>query len=503
MNLAIVIGVSHYQHCPSLSACDHDTNLVLELLKRIGRIDDFCVLNNSPSARDAKNEISNFIKKHKDAETIDELIFYYSGHGDRDENDFYFLFSDYQKTRQESTILRNTELDDFIRNFSPRLTVKIVDACYSGELYVKSDGSLLEPIFHKSAEERNLKNLYFFFSSGPAQVSYASPEISLFTYCFLSTVADSSGEIRYRDIMAGIADRMKNKASQEPLFIAQATMTENFCDVNGELATWLKAKLPQNALPNASMTVENPDEQNSENYTLLEMIKKKEGEYCSQEEGLQNISRFFLNMKKKLKEHRLNQIFELEINDISNSDEIVNSKAIGKWLSEKHDEEFAQPTYESVRYETKEYKEIPPKPRNYSTQLRLMSINTILGQQFESPEYVLENVIKYRNEINGFRYTIPTDLCGLVCLFKPNFVAVSQYCFTLSYVFSSKMLTLFYSIEKLNQINWEQYTKPQCKKWQIKQLNLKSFKEIESSIDEILLSLSEFIEGDITAKLSK
>ena len=108
MNLAIVIGVSHYQHCPSLSACDHDTNLVLELLKRIGRIDDFCVLNNSPSARDAKNEISNFIKKHKDAETIDELIFYYSGHGDRDENDFYFLFSDYQKTRQESTILRNT-----------------------------------------------------------------------------------------------------------------------------------------------------------------------------------------------------------------------------------------------------------------------------------------------------------------------------------------------------------------------------------------------------------
>lgn len=502
MNLAIVIGVCNYINQNSLNACGNDAVLMQELLQRIGRIDDFCILDNSPSAREAKNTISGFIKKHE-KDRVDELIFYYSGHGGRDENDFYFLFSDYQTSKHESTILRNSELDDFIRNFSPNLTVKIVDACYSGELYVKSEDCQIGPIFQKSAKERNLNNLYFFFSSRASQESFATADISFFTYCFLSTVADSLGEVRYRDIMAGIADRMRAKAWQEPLFITQASMTENFCNVNEELARWLKEKLPHNALPDTSMTINTPLEQGSKQSPLLEAIIKNEAQYCSQEEGLNNIRNFIQKMKEELTTYNFNEIFELEINDIPDSEEIVNSKEIGKWLSKKQDEElFATPTYQKITYKAEEYREIPPKPVN-QLNVFAVSVDSILGRQFRTPEYRLETVTKQRNEINGFKYTLSFDSYGVKCLFKPKFIAIDQYFFIVSFVFSPKVLILFYSIEKLFKITWDQYTNPQCLKWQIKQLSLKSPEEIETNVNAILLSISEFINGDITEKLSK
>ncbi|MCL1478042.1 MAG: caspase family protein [Marinobacter sp.] len=101
-------------------------------------IDDAVYLNKSPRAYEAKKQISDFVEKHKNTD-IEELIFYFSGHGSRSEEDFFYVMSDFKESKKESTGLRNTELDGLIRTLKPKLTVKIIDACFSGTQYIKSD----------------------------------------------------------------------------------------------------------------------------------------------------------------------------------------------------------------------------------------------------------------------------------------------------------------------------------------------------------------------------
>jgi hypothetical protein len=166
MNLAIVIGVSNYdsKNYPTLEACDNDILIMKDTLEKLNKYDDICYISNSPKAHEVKQKITEFITKHK-TNSIDELFFYFSGHGDRNKDDFFYVLSDFNELKRETTGLRNTELDGLIKNLTPKLTIKVIDACFSGTTYIKSNNDNIEPIFKKSAQDNEFQNLYFFFSS--------------------------------------------------------------------------------------------------------------------------------------------------------------------------------------------------------------------------------------------------------------------------------------------------------------------------------------------------
>lgn len=234
MNLAIVIGVSEYNSdgFDNLPACKNDAETFKCVIENVKKIDDLLFLNGAINGSYVKNEIAKFVDKNK-SNKINEVVFYFSGHGERNNDDFLYLFSDYESTKVERASLRNSELDDFMRTLSPDLCVKIVDACYSGTRYIKGNDNGSDYIT-KSLKDNSIKNSYFLFSSGENEASYAGNEFSRFTESFLTSLTEIYGDIRCRDIISYIADDMSNKGEAKPVFVSQANSTEIFGKVTDE-----------------------------------------------------------------------------------------------------------------------------------------------------------------------------------------------------------------------------------------------------------------------------
>jgi uncharacterized caspase-like protein len=116
--------------------------------------------------------------RENEGQDIDELFFYYSGHGARRSDDFLYLFSDFNSSKTSQTSLKNSELDTMIKSLNPKLTVKVLDACQSGTEYIKSEEDL-KMIFEKSSGN-NFKKTYFMFSSATNQNSIADMDYSVF-----------------------------------------------------------------------------------------------------------------------------------------------------------------------------------------------------------------------------------------------------------------------------------------------------------------------------------
>ena len=131
-----------------------------EVVSNSGKFDEQIVLNSSPVSGDAKDKISSFVRKYQ-KQDVDEVFFYYTGHGTRNSDDFLFLFSDFNSSKPEQTSLRNSELDSMLKSLQPELTVKVVDACQAGTEYIKSDQDL-KVIFEKSSTD-SFNKTYFFF----------------------------------------------------------------------------------------------------------------------------------------------------------------------------------------------------------------------------------------------------------------------------------------------------------------------------------------------------
>src|SRR5258708_5577999 len=119
MNIAIIIGVSTYTHSSNnLPGCKNDANAILQILKKTDKYDDILYINNNEHSAETKELLSNFILKNKGA-VINEVFFYYSGHGEFSNDEFYYVLSDFDPKKKNQTSLQNSEVDDLIRTLSP------------------------------------------------------------------------------------------------------------------------------------------------------------------------------------------------------------------------------------------------------------------------------------------------------------------------------------------------------------------------------------------------
>lgn len=132
MNVAIVIGVEKYEskNFENLSACKKDAAAIKAVIENVKDLEEILFLGENESASEVKRKISDLVEKYK-GKDLQELFFYFSGHGERFEEDFFYVLSDFDSKRKETTGLRNSELDDWIKTLSPKLCIKIIDACFS------------------------------------------------------------------------------------------------------------------------------------------------------------------------------------------------------------------------------------------------------------------------------------------------------------------------------------------------------------------------------------
>jgi recombinational DNA repair protein RecR len=123
MKIAILIGVTNYDKLSDLVACKADVDLMEKILRFSGEYSNILSLSKNYSSELTKTKISKFISEFQEKE-IDEVFFYFTGHGDFYDNQFYYLLSDFDEQKRKQTSLENSEVDSWLRSLNHLLTHK-------------------------------------------------------------------------------------------------------------------------------------------------------------------------------------------------------------------------------------------------------------------------------------------------------------------------------------------------------------------------------------------
>ena len=267
------------------------------ILRTSGKFEDILYLSETTDSVFVKNKIIEFCNKHKTS-SVDDLVFYYSGHGLFDGDEFYYPLSDFEKDKIRQTSLQNTELDQLLKAVAPKLTVKIVDACNSGTLYIKKDETFEKLIKVSSG---NFNKCYFMFSSQQDQFSYQDKKLSYFTATIIDAVLKHSGaSIRYKDLIDFISDAFASRTDQNPLFVTQADFTEIFCDLSPELKKLLTDMKLESTVEDTTGKEQKPS-------SLVEIIAKQAAEYSTEQEAHQSLNLLFDHIKSRVKDSEIFQ----------------------------------------------------------------------------------------------------------------------------------------------------------------------------------------------------
>jgi len=509
MNIAIVIGVDQYSspNYDNLPACKNDANAIKAVIENVKDFKEITYLGNNESASEIKKKISEIVEKYKD-ENLSELFFYFSGHGERTEDDFFYIPSDFDSNRKEATGIRNSEIDDWIKTLSPKLCIKVIDACFSGTQYIKSEFNAEEQLT-KSAKKYGLNDIYFWFSSREDQASFAGSEFSVFTESILTAISDMDGEVRYRDIMAAVADDFSKKGGSKPIFATQSDNIEKFGNITKETKkiindlfglkteedseSPLKSKPPIEALPQS-------------HESIYEIAKKKSDKSCFSEEML---LRFIAGFKSEIQKwpKDIADIYQISTSTHLSPSEIPNAVKIGEWLNDKTDTEyFAEPAYGTRSYQTEEYKALPAKPSKrdpFASITSGLSIAKTLGRwaRDEDIEYKLEKVTKTSRHIDGFNYSHQTEDRLIKIDFKPIIQLAPPACLHTVLIYSNKELSIHFAYELLKRKNWEELSKPTCNKWKTIKVNLNANKAEKSAAEHIKKDLINWLEVELKKKI--
>lgn len=232
-NVAILVGNTNYQRLNPLVCCGEDLIAIKELIDATGKFEAVDLLLNCESSQ-LKDRIRAEIDRHA---TIEEIFFYFTGHGYEHEAEFYFCATNFDARRPNETGLSNSDLHTLLRSTEAELVVKVIDACSSGSLLIKSDGSFLP------STKQGFRNLIQFGSCLDSQSSLAGDPLSLFTDKFrTAALRKTEGAVYYTDIIDALRDEFIDNNTQTPHFVQQGTGREQFVE-NAKRLDELRAKL--------------------------------------------------------------------------------------------------------------------------------------------------------------------------------------------------------------------------------------------------------------------
>ncbi len=485
--IAILIGVDKYDNASDLPPCRNDMELMSSFVSNSNHYEDFFSVELGLKASEVKSELTNFIRKYQEEE-IEEVFFYYTGHGTTITDDFLYLFTDFDKSKIGQTTLKNSELDGMLKSLNPELAVKVVDACYSGTEYIKSDIDL-QRVFEKSLDQK-FKKTYFLFSSAKHEKSTALPDYSIFTKSFAKSLIGFEGrEIRYRDIMDFISDDISVKKYQTPLFIQQADNTEVF----GEISSGLVKELCNHFLQHSCIQIDDDKNQaiqigndfcdNNYDIEFVEKIKNISQKYCDEKEALQSVSNLGNWIKSYKWSETIQQIYEVKVEEMQDQPHQKSLAKVAEWIDNSDDRYFAHINYKDEEYKDKEKVE-------YESPFGFQSV--MVGDLFHNSKKVeYQTVIRHRKVICGFDHSVTVPYASLVVQFVPKERALPWCRLFLTYTFSRSKITIFSKYEFEEEVNWQERTIQDEHQWKIIHCDLKDEELIRKNVEQSLLDVDD------------
>ena len=450
MNVAIILAVSNYTNpANNLPASRKDGAVIYGILQATKKYDKILTINNSESSSKTKELLSNFFLECKGLR-IDELFFYYSGHGEFTSDEFYYLLSDFDHKKKNQTSLQNNEIDDLIRTLNPQIVIKFIDACQSGTSYIK-ESDVLTKYFNET--KKGFNKCYFLNSSLTTQSSYQDDDLSFFTYSFVQALKEHPGsEIRYKDIIDFILDDFSGNKDQTPFFVIQAELTEKFCLLSSEIKDYLANNEPR---------VVSVEDDNKKTSSLLDLVKTNAKDYVDKDGALKALEFSKQQIESLNLDKDIRELYEVTIEFTEDNNKLVGVKSIGKWLKDNSHDFFAIPRYS-------EY------------------FDDDLGQEFST--------------LTGYYLQIEeASFKGAEIEIRSRFPNVKSYRCSVAVLVSKKQLTFFYCILPYIESGWNEiYLDSERIKWTYTNTNIAYSDSVAVGIRNIAQYINDRIKSDIS-----
>lgn len=525
LTLGIFIGVSNYDNAEygNLPACEKDVITMKSVVSKLKGIKKPLFIKNEKSSV-VKDKLIEFIQENKD-KNIDEIIFYFSGHGERIGDEYYYVLSDFQKERKGSTGLQESYLDGIVRELNPKTFTKIIDACFSGTKYIKDSHENKQSLIELSVKKTTFNQVYYFFSSRDNQSSYADKDgMSYFTDQFVSSILSGERDVRYIELSKELADLfVNNPENQQPIFVMQGSYLDGFGKITEKAIAQLMKDLgiesPDNTSDNAKEDEKKIDSLESR---LMDVIEKSKN-ICVTEEKIASILSNLTSEIKKIIPDYVKKAFKItvenkKINDLSNKEQI------GEWLIKK-DNLYAAPVYEYRTITTKEYVRpekisVPVSEQNDNTDRmlwetlssknnsRLQSIARLnrlsmkygiySGQkEIQLEDRVLKDVKKKETYVSGFQYRC-NDAFNILCVtMEPLHQLLPKIDFWFVFIYSHKEFFVHYSHAAVQKKSWSGYEFPEKRKWSAIAIANISKTEPQEIAKFFLRKITDFIDIEV------
>lgn len=438
MKIAMLLGSSIYKNMnvQNLPACYNDIEVMKNLLEATNNFRDIKVfVADKLDTSSIKNEIITWLEKYE-AQDIDELFFYYTGHGMVRNDEFYYALADHNQEKFHQTTIANKFLDDLLRESNAKLTVKVIDACHSGTAYVKSLEDTVKKNFDQSS--RNFNKCIFMFSSASTQSSFQDKNsLSFFTKAFVDAIKNSKKDIiRYREIQEYIADQFPKTFDgyiQQPFFVSQSKNTEFFTSMNDALSL---VEYPEgNIISPESQAIVDTGGVVTDNVSSIEVLAQLAKKSASENIGEEEATEILVNIKDAILNYSFsadfNALYTIENEIFDSTQSIPMRKAIGEWILENDvDEYFVEASYR----------------RQYS--------NKFLTPLEQFARDINGEPSDYDLVLDGFKYTVETPYSGLKYIIRRKFNSIPNQGFILTYFLSKQGIQLFYFQTTYTMTNW-------------------------------------------------
>src|SRR5580692_9873895 len=219
--IAVLFGNMSYQNLAKLECCEADLAAMRELLEATQKYETIEVILDTTA-----DEMSERIRAALTQDVpIEEIFFYFTGHGVQQEDDFYYCGTNFDKRRPNDTGVSTDALHQLLKLANAELVVKVIDACNSGTLLVKDGAG-----FSASAKH-GFRDLVQISSCLDSQNALVGNPLSVFTDFFRRAVLrKKEGVIYYTDIIGTLRDEFLNNQSQTPYFVSQSDAREVFVE---------------------------------------------------------------------------------------------------------------------------------------------------------------------------------------------------------------------------------------------------------------------------------
>jgi len=406
------------------------------------------------TAATAKEQIGDFVKQHHNT-TVDELLVFFSGHGDIIDDDFRYILSDFNDTEPNATTISNTQLDGWARSLAPDLFIKIVDACHSGTRYIK-DGSALSKLLE--ATKPGFNNCYFFFSSLQNQSSFGSTSLSSFTAAIVYAIAHHKADsIGYYDLAGALRDRFLDQSDQTPYFVHQARLTEQFLTIGPTL----REKLLALATPSSIHleTIGHPAE--SKALSLVERVELDSRSYTDKQAVLGLLDLIRKHLEGGSLPSDLRQLYSTSLEDIYS---VESSRSIASWLTEQ------------------------PKGQYFVRILYEEFYEDYLGNRVEKQptDILAPGMFRKRSIVDDYELLEEGQWKALRLVAQPMKPNIPKWHLEVTYALGGTKCAVFYATQRLDRCGFTSYQWNGKTAWKVREVLADSFAAIPEDLWKVL-----------------